>query len=387
MDKFPHILVLNNESDEDSEDSDGGTQKLTPSISKSKTVRANSIMSAWTPSLIPDEVVLGQLLRAKEKDAETQSKLDAVNNQTLRKYFLCLTARFLEPFASYFQFSVPSGEWNPYLNPPSLKPFEKDSFLATIREIPKSFLDALPLRMSSLPNGRRSILVKMYAQFLMSPHFPSWFNKKRERAKRKCTRIVQKMIAKVSFSRMVEGKPVREGITMYQTIHRHLDANNQSARPKADLNDTLIRHRAVLRSALPAQIIEALDAQVEKMRAQQIEKRKEWQTKYRMHLKQQREAYNLDDGQHKSQREKERDRAKERESKEQEEDEDVSKVQVNDSMTSLASLTSASSVLTSPSYPNGNGPGPPKYSESSADSQSLFGSSQSEKRQNGNLKH
>ena len=56
----------------------------------------------------------------------------------------------------------------------------------------------------------------------------------------------------------------------------------------------LIRHRAVLRSALPSQIIEALDQQVEKMRTEQIRKRKEWQIKYQQHLKQQRAVYNLD---------------------------------------------------------------------------------------------
>jgi len=71
--------------------------------------------------------------------------------------------------------------------------------------------------------------------------------------------------------------------------------NNQSAKPKVDLNDVLIRHRAVLRSALPSQIIEALDQQVEKMRTEQIRKRKEWQIKYQQHLKQQRAVYNLDD--------------------------------------------------------------------------------------------
>ena len=84
---------------------------------------------------------------------------------------------------------------------------------------------------------------------------------------------------------MVEGKPVREGIAMYQAIHRLMNTNNQSARPRADLNDVLIRHRAVLRSALPSQIIEALDEQVERMRKEQIRRRKEWQIKYRQHLK------------------------------------------------------------------------------------------------------
>merc|ERR1712154_515149 len=90
------------------------------------------------------------------------------------------------------------------------------------------------------------------------------------------------------------GKPVREGIEMYQCIHRLMNNNNQSAKPKADLNDVLIRHRAVLRSALPSQIIEALDLQVTKMREEQIRKRKEWQIKYQRHLKQQRAVYNLD---------------------------------------------------------------------------------------------
>merc|ERR1712228_205704 len=88
---------------------------------------------------------------------------------------------------------------------------------------------------------------------------------------------------------------VREGIEMYQCIHRIMNNNNQSAKPKVDLNDVLIRHRAVLRSALPSQIIEALDQQVEKMRTEQIRKRKEWQIKYQQHLKQQRAVYNLDD--------------------------------------------------------------------------------------------
>ena len=162
---------------------------------------------------------------------------------------------------------------------------KQDSFLNVIREIPKSFLSEIPLRMGTLPTARRSALVKLYSLFLQSPHFPSWFNRKRERAKRKCDRTVQRMIRRIRFERMVEGKPVREGIAMYQAIHRLLHSNNQSARPRADLNDVLIRHRAVLRSALPSQIIEALDQQVERMRKDQIRRRKEWQTKYRQHLK------------------------------------------------------------------------------------------------------
>ena len=99
-----------------------------------------------------------------------------------------------------------------------------------IRDIPKSFLNEIPLRASTLPTGKRSVLVKLYSKFLKSPHFPSWFNKKRERAKRKCDKIIHKMIRKVKFERLVEGKPVREGIQMYQTIHRHMNNNNQSAK-------------------------------------------------------------------------------------------------------------------------------------------------------------
>ena len=72
--------------------------------------------------------------------------------------------------------------------------------------------------------------MKLYSKFLKSPHFPSWFNKKRERAKRKCDKIIHKMIRKIKFERLVEGKPVREGIQMYQTIHRHMNNNNQSAK-------------------------------------------------------------------------------------------------------------------------------------------------------------
>ena len=153
-----------------------------------------------------------------------------LNNATLRKYFQHLTEKFLEPFQEYFTFKVPSGLWNPYLNPPNLKNFEKESFLNIIKEIPKSFLNYIPLRTSSLPTGKRSTLVKLYTKFLKSPHFPSWFNKKRERAKRKCDKITRQMIRKIKFERMVEGKPVREGIEMYQCIHRLMNNNNQSAK-------------------------------------------------------------------------------------------------------------------------------------------------------------
>eukprot|EP01083_Nonionella_stella_P228874 810764_1 len=264
----------------------------------------NTIISKTNPCLVPDEHVLSRLLTVSKAITPSGQTLDTseleieqvciLNNATLRKYFQQLTEKFLEPFQDYFAFKVPSGTWNPYLNPPNIKNFEKDAFLNTIRDIPKTFLNEIPVRMSALPTGKRSTLVKLYSKFLKSPHFPSWFNKKRERAKRRCDKIIHKMIRKIKFERLVEGKPVREGIKMYQTIHRHMNNNNQSAKPKAELNDVLIRHRAVLRSALPSQIIEALDEQVEQMRKEQIEKRKEWQIKYQKHLKQQRAVYNLD---------------------------------------------------------------------------------------------
>lgn len=138
---------------------------------------------------------------------------------------------------------------------------------------------------------------------------------------------------------MVEGKPVREGIRMYQTIHRHMNSNNQSAKPKADLNDVLIRHRAVLRSALPSQIIEALDEQVEKMRKDQIRKRKEWQIKYQQHLKQQRAVYNLDDRGN-------RDRDEDEEEEEEEEPEIANNNFMEESSLSSPSRISNKSVST-----------------------------------------
>jgi len=153
----------------------------------------NTIISKSTPCLFPDEQVLSRLLTVSKATTSSGVTLNTneleieqvciLNNATLRKYFQQLTEKFLEPFQEYFTFKVPSGTWNPYLNPPSLKTFEKESFLNIIRDIPKSFLNDIPLRMSTLPTGKRSILVKLYSKFLKSPHFPSWFNKKRDEQK------------------------------------------------------------------------------------------------------------------------------------------------------------------------------------------------------------
>ena len=95
-----------------------------------------------------------------------------------------------------------------------------------MRDLPRAMNDEIPLANSVI--GKRGVLLKLYTKFLESPHFPGWFGKHRDRAKKLLDRKINKMIRKIPFTKWVEGRPVREGVQMYNAIHKYLNANYQS---------------------------------------------------------------------------------------------------------------------------------------------------------------
>jgi len=162
---------------------------------------------------------------------------------------------------------VPECEWNPYLEPPELKDIlssdivkddenssngeidvkkqknykdssnhnstiednnvesnenqlssnqdEKSRFLKSVRRHTKDF----PVRsqaLSGLKSG--SALQKLYANFLQSQNFISWYTPKHAKAERWHKQVVEKRIKEMCMACLIKGKPISEGKLMYGKI-------------------------------------------------------------------------------------------------------------------------------------------------------------------------
>ncbi|KAG4390051.1 hypothetical protein AAZX31_06G199800 [Glycine max] len=95
------------------------------------TEHKEAIWSTYSATTKPDTSILNRLIDAGVSPRVEES-MSVVNNEILRRHFLELMTNFLAPFSPYFRTSTPSEGSSPYVDPPSLPPFNADEFLSSL---------------------------------------------------------------------------------------------------------------------------------------------------------------------------------------------------------------------------------------------------------------
>ncbi len=136
-------------------------------------------------TFVPDESIFSRFFAAEDslvdddEDAETEPPFAKINGMVLRKHFYQLTQLFLMPFEHYFEFDTKKSQhlsptWNPYIQVPSLPPFEAAEFLKRV----KKNVEMFPMK----GINRKARLSALYARFIKGPNFQPWFNSQRDLA-------------------------------------------------------------------------------------------------------------------------------------------------------------------------------------------------------------
>ncbi|KAJ3361835.1 hypothetical protein HDU91_003721 [Kappamyces sp. JEL0680] len=139
-----------------------------------------------------------KLLKAILEVGVNVKGVDSVNN-TIRRHFLELSERFLQPLNRYFDSLVVGSpqEMNlsklrPY---PEIRPFKRDSFMQRIDQ-------SVP----SLPLQSKRPLAEFYDKFLMSPNFASWLSHKTSSAYRNWRNYYLKLLANADIEYWIESR-------------------------------------------------------------------------------------------------------------------------------------------------------------------------------------
>ena len=95
------------------------------------TQHKEAIWTTYSATTKPDTSILNRLIDAG-MSPRVEESMSVVNNEILRRHFLELTINFLAPFGLYFRTTAPLEGSSPYVDPPSLPPFNADEFLASL---------------------------------------------------------------------------------------------------------------------------------------------------------------------------------------------------------------------------------------------------------------
>lgn len=95
------------------------------------TEHKEAVWSTYSATTKPDTSILNRLIDAG-MSPRVEESMSVVNNEILRRHFLELTTNFLAPFGPYFRTTTPSEGSSPYVDPPSLPPFNADEFLSSL---------------------------------------------------------------------------------------------------------------------------------------------------------------------------------------------------------------------------------------------------------------
>jgi hypothetical protein len=95
------------------------------------TEHKEAIWSTYAAIMKPDTSILNRLIDAG-MSPRVEESMSVVNNEILRRHFSELTTNFLAPFGPYFRTKTPSEGSSPFVDPPSLPPFNADEFLGSL---------------------------------------------------------------------------------------------------------------------------------------------------------------------------------------------------------------------------------------------------------------
>ncbi|BAT79789.1 uncharacterized protein HKW66_Vig0085910 [Vigna angularis] len=176
------------------------------------TEHKEAIWSTYSATTKPDTSILNRLIDAG-LSPRVEESMSVVNNEILRRHFLELTTNFLAPFSPYFRTSIPSEGFSPYIDPPSLPPFNADEFLASLsaRGPGKFILKRM-----------RSNWLDLYRRFLHGPNFMPWFKRRRAIAEQEQGRLWRQARMKSDIQQLISRLSELEIVDSFNVIERLL---------------------------------------------------------------------------------------------------------------------------------------------------------------------
>ncbi|XP_027331871.1 protein DENND6A-like [Abrus precatorius] len=193
------------------------------------TEHKEAIWSTYSATTKPDTSILNRLIDAGVSPRVEES-MSVVNNEILRRHFLELTNNFLAPFSPYFRTTTPSEGSSPYVDPPSLPPFNADEFLTSLsaRGPGKFILKRM-----------RSNWLDLYRRFLNGPNFMPWFQRRRAVAEQEQDRLWRQARMKTDIQLLISRLSELEIVDSFNKIERLLLREMQLQQSGKDGVDSL----------------------------------------------------------------------------------------------------------------------------------------------------
>ncbi|KAK7265020.1 hypothetical protein RJT34_32636 [Clitoria ternatea] len=176
------------------------------------TEHKEAIWTTYSATTKPDTSILNRLIDAG-LSPRVEESMSVVNNEILRRHFLELTTNFLAPFGPYFRTMAPSEGSSPYVDPPSLPPFNADEFLASLsaRGPGKFILKRM-----------KSNWLDFYRRFLDGPNFMPWFQRRRAVAEQEQDRLWRHARMKTDIRQLISKISELEIVDSFNVIERLL---------------------------------------------------------------------------------------------------------------------------------------------------------------------
>ncbi|KAJ3039424.1 Protein dennd6a [Rhizophlyctis rosea] len=150
-----------------------------------------SIATKHKPFLMKDKKLIKEVV-----ESSIRGKAAPVLDNMLRRHFMDLTERFLQPLTRHYDGCVIG---NP-MQIPEMKPFQQDSFLKTIEQTAPN-----------LPVPSRRSISDLYRQFLKSPNFAAWLQHRTSEVYREWRRRYLDVLCESDMEGWAKGRMERGG--------------------------------------------------------------------------------------------------------------------------------------------------------------------------------
>ncbi|CAG8464033.1 2903_t:CDS:10 [Paraglomus brasilianum] len=165
---------------------------------------------------------------------------DYLVNNTLRRYFVDLTEKFLVPLNRYFSTLIPVNvSLSSSREPPQLKPFKTDCFLKSLQDHGSQ----IPFK-SKISATSTEVYVNFYQQFLKCGNFATWLHQRTIEAQSELRRRYLQVLCEDDVRKWMFGKDEVELIDLLVRIKDELktpmqttDAGQQISTRSADITD------------------------------------------------------------------------------------------------------------------------------------------------------
>lgn len=191
------------------------------------TEHKEAIWSTYAAIMKPDTSILNRLIDAG-MSPRVEESMSVVNNEILRRHFSELTTNFLAPFGPYFRTKTPSEGSSPFVDPPSLPPFNADEFLGSLSARgPGKFLS----------KRMKSNWLDLYRRFLKGPNFMPWFQRRRAVAEQEQHKLWKQARMNADIQQFISKMSELEIVDSFNAIERHFLGEiqlQQSGKASAD---------------------------------------------------------------------------------------------------------------------------------------------------------